>query len=208
MKKGTALYTDFFGGNVEKWAGSDKLLTWRFAKYSPFGEYMSYPAAAVANELLDLSGRSNRKLTQIDIQKLVYFAHGWHLALTDQTLIPDQIEAWTYGPVVRRLYDALKKFGKSPITEKVPDWKMSDKNGLSYCFPTIQSPSVEDDAFARAVVQGVWDKYGMLGPFKLVEITHLDGSPWQQACAQKRPYISNDDIKAYFKGMVTQGQRG
>jgi uncharacterized phage-associated protein len=169
---------------------------------------MSYPAAAVANELLDLAGRSNRKLTQIDIQKLVYFAHGWHLALTDQNLILDQIEAWTYGPVVRRLYDALKKFGNSPITEKVLDWQIGGKSGFSYCFPTIQSPSVESDAYARAVVQSVWSKYGMLGSFKLVEITHLDGSPWQQAYSQHRPFISNDDIKAYFKGIVAQGQRG
>jgi uncharacterized phage-associated protein len=169
---------------------------------------MSYPAAAVANELLDLAGRSNRKLTQIEIQKLVYFTHGWHLALTDQTLIPDQIEAWTYGPVVRRLYDALKKFGNSPITEKVLDWKTGGKSGFSYCFPTIQSSSVEDDASARAVVQSVWNKYGMLGSFKLVEITHLDGSPWQQARSKENPYISNDEIKAYFKGLAAQGQRG
>ncbi len=101
---------------------------------------MSYPAAAVANELLDLAGRSNRKLTQIDIQKLVYFAHGWHLALTDQDLIPDQIEAWTYGPVVRRLYDALKKFGNSPITEKVMDWKMGGRADLNTAFLLFKAP--------------------------------------------------------------------
>jgi uncharacterized phage-associated protein len=189
--------------------GSDKLSEEANSPSIRFlGGYMSYPAAAVANELLDLAGRSNRKLTQIEIQKLVYFAHGWHLALTEQILIPDQIEAWTYGPVVRRLYDALKKFGNSPITEKVLDWKMGGNSGFSYCFPTIQSPSVEDDAYARTVIQSVWDKYGMLGSFKLVEITHLDGSPWQQARAKGIPYISNEEIKDYFKGLATQGPRG
>lgn len=167
---------------------------------------MSYPAAAVANELLDLANRSNRKLTQIEIQKLVYFSHGWHLALKDQDLIPDRIEAWDYGPVVRRLYDALKKFGSSVITDKVLDWEMGGPQGLTYCYPTIQSASLEEDAVARAVVQSVWDKYGMLGAFRLVEITHLSGSPWEQARAKGNAYISNDEIKAYFKQMAVPVQ--
>lgn len=162
-------------------------MAWRFAKFSPFGEFVSYPAAAIANELLDLADRSNRKLTQIEIQKLVYFSHGWHLALADQNLIPDQIEAWTYGPVVRRLYDAFKKFGNSVITERALDWKVTPQGKFSSCYPTIQSASLEDDTFARAVVQGVWTKYGLLPPFRLVEITHLDGSPWQQARARGTP---------------------
>jgi len=170
---------------------------------------MSYPAAAVANELLDLANRSNRKLTQIEIQKLVYFSHGWHLAFNDENLIPDSIEAWTYGPVVRRLYDALKKFGNSVITEKVLDWNFEGPGVPSYCYPTIQSNSLEGDAVARALIQNVWDKYGMLGAFKLVEITHLEGSPWQQARAKGNAYIGNDEIKAYFKGIAAaQGPPG
>ena len=159
---------------------------------------MSYPAASIANELLDLASRAGRSLTQIEIQKLVYFSHGWHLALRDQNLIDDQIEAWTYGPVVRSLYDAFKKFGSSQITEKAADWRGSP-NGSSNCFPTIQSGSVGDDFYARALVQGVWDKYGMIAPFKLVEITHLNGSPWQKAYSERQQYIPNEEIKAYFK---------
>jgi uncharacterized phage-associated protein len=169
---------------------------------------MSYPAAAIANELLDLATRSKRQLTQIEIQKLVYFSHGWHLALRDQNLIDDQIEAWTYGPVVRRLYDVFKKFGSSQITEKAYDWIKSPKGGFSYCFPAIQSGSLENDTYARAVVQIVWTKYGLMPPFKLVEITHLQGSPWQQARARGSDYIPNEDIKAYFKHMAPQGSEG
>ena len=169
---------------------------------------MSYPAASIANELLDLAGRSGRKLTQIEIQKLVYFSHGWHLALKDEDLFPEQIEAWTYGPVVRRLYDAFKKFGNAEITEKALEWRMSPEGKVIYCSPAIQSESVESDAFARAVIQGVWNKYGLIPPFKLVEITHLEGSPWQQARARGDNYISNDEIKTYFKGLAVQGHGG
>ena len=169
---------------------------------------MSYPAAAIANQLLDLASQSQRKLTQIEIQKLVYFSHGWHLALRDQNLIDDQIEAWTYGPVVRRLYDVFKKFGSSQITEKAYDWNVSPKGGFAYCFPAIQSSSLENDTYARAVVEIVWNKYGLMPPFKLVEITHLEGSPWQQAIARGSSTIQNEDIKTYFKQMTFQGARG
>jgi uncharacterized phage-associated protein len=163
---------------------------------------MSYPAAAVANELLSLADRDGRSLTQIEIQKLVYFSHGWHLALRDQNLIEDPIEAWTYGPVVRRLYDAFKKFGSSQITEKAFDWSSSPGGGFSYCIPVMQSDSLENDAYSRAVVQSVWAKYGLIPPFKLVEITHLAGSPWQQARENGRKYIPNTEIKAYFKQLI------
>jgi len=133
------------------------------------------------------------------------FSHGWHLALKDQVLISDPIEAWEYGPVVRKLYNAFKKFGNQPITEKASDWQVDSRGMLLSCSPTIQSAVLEDDAYARAIVQSVWNKYGMLAPFKLVEITHLDGSPWQRARSKGDTFIPNDEIKAYFRGLATQG---
>lgn len=169
---------------------------------------MSYRAAAIANELLDLAARDNRKLTQIEIQKLVYFSHGWHLALVGQNLIEEQIEAWKYGPVVRSLYDAFKKFGSSEITEKAVYWKISNSRLVPSWYPTIQSASVEDDACARAVVQSVWKKYGLIPPFKLVEITHLNGSPWQKSQERGDTYIPNEEIKEYFERVAARGFEG
>jgi len=168
---------------------------------------MSYSAAAIANELLDLADRDGRTLTQIEIQKLVYFSHGWHLALRDRNLIDDRIEAWTYGPVVRRLYDTFKKFGSSQITEKALDWISNTAGELSYGVPVMRSDSVEDDAYSRTIVQSVWAKYGLIPPFKLVEITHLPGSPWQRARENGSKYIQNAEIKAYFSQLMGAGQQ-
>ena len=169
---------------------------------------MAYRAASIANEFLDLSDQAERKLTQIEIQKLVYFAHGWNLALTDKPLIGEFIEAWRYGPVVRTLYDAFRKFGSEPITEKATSWRM-DSNGKFDCeTPVIQSDSPVDDFYARELVSKVWQKYGSLSAFKLVEITHLPDSPWRQAFEQNKPYIPNESIQAYFKSLMAQGQNG
>jgi len=84
---------------------------------------MSYTAPSVANKLLNLAEVANRPLTQIDIQKLVYFAHGWYLALQKQPLIDETILAWKYGPVVRSLYDEFREFGSNPITAKAKEWQ-------------------------------------------------------------------------------------
>jgi len=42
------------------------------------------------------------------LQKLVYYAHGWHLALNNEPLIDEQVECWQYGPVISSLFHEFK----------------------------------------------------------------------------------------------------
>lgn len=169
---------------------------------------MAYRAASIANEFLDLGDKAEKKITQIEIQKLVYFAHGWNLALLDQPLIGEQIEAWKYGPVVRTLYSAFRDYGSDPITQKAMDWGIKQGKFVSST-PSMQSCDPVQDGVARLLVEVVWNKYGSLAPFRLVEITHLPGSPWQVAFAENKTYIPNDTIQAYFKGLMrNQGPNG
>jgi uncharacterized phage-associated protein len=48
-------------------------------------------------------------------QKLIYLANGWSMALRHSKLIEEPFEAWDFGPVVRKLYDALKRYGSGSI---------------------------------------------------------------------------------------------
>lgn len=51
------------------------------------------------------------------MQKLLYVAHGWHLALYDAPLIADEyLEAWQYGPAYASVYYEFRDFGRLPIT--------------------------------------------------------------------------------------------
>ena len=45
-------------------------------------------------------------ISNLKLQKLVYYAQGFYLALHDEALFPEDIEAWTHGPVVPVLYHA------------------------------------------------------------------------------------------------------
>ena len=52
----------------------------------------------------------NNELTDIQIQKLTYYAYAWFMiANNGAKLFDEQPQAWVHGPVFRSLYDAMKK---------------------------------------------------------------------------------------------------
>ena len=73
----------------------------------------------IANEFIRLAVSRCRPLDQLQIQSLVYIAHGWSLALHDQPLTGDRPEALDFGPTYKRLADALSRHGRTTITEPI-----------------------------------------------------------------------------------------
>jgi uncharacterized phage-associated protein len=69
----------------------------------------------VADYFLAFCHQHGDVLTNLKLQKLVYYAQAWHLALKDKSLFDDRIEAWVHGPVVPSLYRRFKKYGWEPI---------------------------------------------------------------------------------------------
>ena len=49
---------------------------------------MGHPVKAIANFFIDRYGRHG--ITPLKLQKLIYVAHGWHLALLDKPLVIDE----------------------------------------------------------------------------------------------------------------------
>jgi uncharacterized phage-associated protein len=54
-------------------------------------------------------------LTNLKLQKLVYYAQAWALALLDRPLFDEDVEAWQHGPVVESVYQRMKAFGTNPL---------------------------------------------------------------------------------------------
>lgn len=134
---------------------------------------MGHSARAVANEFLDLAEADRDALTPMKIQKLVYFAHGWHLAIEDAPLIEETVEAWHYGPVVRSLYKAVKHYGRRPIAAKAIEYDDEMEE-------TYEAAIGDHDGLARAVVRRVWEVYGSLTAIQLSNMTHEPDTPWHQ----------------------------
>src|SRR5690606_17024633 len=71
---------------------------------------------AVANYFLSQSNADAGDLiSNLKLQKLVYYAQGFSLALLDEPLFEDEIEAWMHGPVVPALYREFKTHGSAGI---------------------------------------------------------------------------------------------
>ena len=143
---------------------------------------MPYDALAVANYFLDLASRQQKTLSAMKIQKLVYYAHGWNLAITDEPLIDEVVQAWEYGPVIPSVYHAFKKFGSGPIKEKARELRIVDEGDESF----FDTPMVPDsDTMTVALLGTIWEAYGDLSAVQLSNLTHQSDSPWHQT------YIAN-----------------
>ncbi len=47
-------------------------------------------------------------MSNLKLQKLMYYAQGFSLALCNKPLFPERIEAWIHGPVISALYHEYK----------------------------------------------------------------------------------------------------
>ena len=125
---------------------------------------MSEPVQAVANFFIKKSAEERKPITPMKLLKLVYIAHGWHLGLTQTTLIDESVEAWRYGPVIPSLYRKFKSFGDSPIPE-------------SAIATNVQLSSPER---LEPFLQSVWNIYSKYDGLQLSSMTHAPNTPWYQ----------------------------
>jgi uncharacterized phage-associated protein len=155
-----------------------------------------YDARAVANLLLDFAEQRGAGLTQLQLYKILYFAHGWHLVETGQPLVSQEFEAWQLGPVIKVLRDEFKEYGNQEIKRRAS--KLDIYTGNRTC---VSPDIVESD---RKFIQNIYLSYHIYDAWKLSDMTHEKGSPWDQLWHTQRPIgrlalrIRNEDIKAHF----------
>ncbi|MFR3484718.1 MAG: Panacea domain-containing protein [Clostridia bacterium] len=137
----------------------------------------------VANFFIDLAiNIDDDSVTNLKIQKLLYFSQGYALAKLGKPLFSDNIEAWEMGPVVPAVYSALKQNGRNPIPHTVGEFS--------------------EEVFSNDeldLLLGINEKYGQYTASKLVDMSH-DTDPWKDNyCPENRhANISNESIKDYF----------
>ena len=164
--------------------------------------YCLCSAKAVANHFLDLAWREGTTLNPMQIQKLVYIAHGWHLAIVEKPLIHESVEAWTYGPVIPDLYHEFKQWGNEGIQEYAAEIRISSSPGAPRQFRE-DVPSIEgecpDPTEVKAILERVWEVYKRFTAVQLSNMTHQEGTPWDVARKNNvgKRSVSIDDSLIY-----------
>ncbi|MBY5592054.1 SocA family protein [Rhizobium leguminosarum] len=129
-----------------------------------------YDPRAVANLMLDEADRLGIQLTNLSLQKLLYFAHGIYLMQTKTPLVSGYFEAWQYGPVHPSAYRAFKDAGSSAIT-----FRATGQDILTGQPRAITTPS---DVRLIGLLQQVLNSYGRMPTGRLVDLSHAKDSPW------------------------------
>lgn len=120
-------------------------------------------------------------VSNLKLQKLVYYAQGFHLAMHGEVLFEEDIIAWEHGPVVEELYHEYKQFGNQAIPQ-----------------PEAFDPSVFSDKQLE-LLKEVYEVYGQFSAWKLRNMTHSE-RPWLET--QRNGIISPELMKEFFKNYI------
>jgi len=156
-----------------------------------------YEAVQIANEFIARGVRDGIKnMTNMKIQKLVYFAQGYCLACQERPLIHENFVAWKHGPVVRQLYDKIKQIRVQN------NWDA--KANLSVLLSAEDGSTTRtdpDDDETNNVLDAVWNHYKEYSPSLLRRVTHWPNSPWTLTKLRKGlgAEIPNEEIKLFFQ---------
>lgn len=135
---------------------------------------MAISSISAGKTLCELSGWS---VSNLRLQKILYFAHMFHLGIEGEPLINEAFEAWDYGPVVPSLYHRVKMFGSRPIAKGAFFWDVGADVGSSEYRLLKQTYEATKERTAG----------------EMVSITHWEKGAWYEAYKPGVPHISISD---------------
>lgn len=114
------------------------------------------------------------KITNLELQKLLYYIQGLSLFVYKKVAFKERILAWDYGPIVYEIYSKYKEYKNNEI-DVIQEQKLSD--GL------------------EKIIEIVIDSYGKYTGGQLINLTHEE-EPWQST--NKNNIIDPEFIHNYF----------
>lgn len=145
-------------------------------------------ALDVANYFIANYG-GKTEMTNLKLNKLVYFAQAVSLKQYGVPLFSGEIQAWNYGPVEPEVYHAFQKYGKDVVRHPEGSYETSAQLG--------------------EVARKVMETYGELTAFDLVRISHREGSAWKSVYKPNaNNIITHDMIKMSCDGTADNVMKG
>ena len=140
-----------------------------------------YTADQIADTIIVAARCSEIEITNLKLQKLLYYTQAWNLVLREEPLFHEEFEAWIHGPVVPSIFRRFKAYRWNPILEEVS--------------------SADGEALVH--VAKVLKVYGNATANQLERLTHSE-SPWIDARGDTPPtapsnaVISKESMRVFY----------
>jgi uncharacterized phage-associated protein len=134
------------------------------------------------------------EMTNMKVQKLLYYAQSLHLAMYDQPLFTEEIQAWRYGPVCPPAYRFYSEFEAKQLP--IPSQELLSEISENY----------------KQLLEEVWEYFGGYHAYRLSDMTHLE-FPWKKARQGLPPQAASttvillEDLKALGNEKLDQIER-
>ncbi|QTX02607.1 hypothetical protein LFWB_4640 [Candidatus Phytoplasma luffae] len=144
----------------------------------------------IANYLISQTDTNKYKISNMKINKLLYYIQGHYIAQTGKTLFPEKIEAWLFGPVILNIYSEFFNFVDNPIPNDYV-CKGASKNELT--------------TEAKEIIEKVINKYSSFSARELSVKTHEE-VPWKEAYNPRKKWqnniITHQLLEKFFKDNI------
>lgn len=147
-----------------------------------------YNASDIANYFIWRANTDEEfgdNISNLKLQKLIYYAQGFSLAWHQRPLFNEPIEAWAHGPVVHPLYQQYRQYGAGAIP--TPE-------GFN---PEIIDPETRD------LLEEVYSVYGQYSAWGLRNLTHEE-PPWKDT--PQSEVIPLEKMATFFATQLTDDQ--
>ncbi len=118
-------------------------------------------AESVANYIIAYGMEIGHPVSNLQLQKILYYVQVHFLKTTGIPFFKDEIEAWQFGPVIPSVYYRYAVFGPAPIT-------------------IFEDPAIDLNRRERSDLNGIIREKSVLSSWDMVRDTHQEGKPWQK----------------------------
>lgn len=149
----------------------------------------------IANWFLQKGIDSKNLITQMQLHKLVYFAHALSLAKSGDPLVNGQFEAWQYGPVLPELYTYTKSWGSAPSASLLA---VPHDQSIHH----LQTPKLSSSDSIE-LCETTWNNFSKFDGRQLSNISHEKGSPWDVVYKEnQRATILDSEITKFYRARI------
>lgn len=155
----------------------------KFIKRLLKGDFMNkinYTSQDVSATLINYANSKGYRITNLQLQKLLYFTQVEYLKQTGRYLFEEEFQAWTYGPVQYEVWKFYRLYNRKSITK-------------------ILVGNIISDSELEKILDNKIEVYFRKNVWELVEQSHEE-APWKNAVAHNDKMISNASIKKFALG--------